>query len=67
MKILRKFVNYSIAFECMQKEIRFEGAYFTLSRQILKVVKKSIFFILESIIILCCGYYLYIFMMFIMV
>ena len=31
MKILRKFVNYSIAFECMQKEIRVEGAYFTLS------------------------------------
>ena len=63
MKILRKLVNYSIAFECMQKEIRVEGAYFTLSRQILKVVKKRliIFFILEIIISLCCGYYLYIF------
>ena len=63
MKILRMFVNYSIAFECMQKEIRVEGAYFTLSWLILEVITKRliIFFILEIIISLCYGYYLYIF------
>ena len=63
MKLIHKLINYSIAFETMQKEIKIDDVYFGFSKVILDIVKKRliIYFTLEIIISICCGYYLYIF------
>ena len=63
MKLLYKLINYSIAFETMQKEIKIDDVYFGFSKVILDIVRKRliIYFVIEIIISLCCGYYLYIF------
>ena len=63
MKLLHKLINYSIAFETIQKEIKIIDDYFRITKILLNVVKIRliIYFIIEIIISFCCGYYLYIF------
>ena len=63
MKIIRKFLNYSFAFEHISISIKNELKYYKSVKRILKIVKKRFcyYFFIELISLSCCGYYLYIF------
>ena len=63
MKFIRKFTNYSFAFEQIGMEIKDEILYYMLIKSILGVVQIRIYiyFFIEFIIANICGYYIYIF------
>ena len=63
MKVIRKFTQYSFAFEQIGMEIKDEILYYKVIKSILGLVQKRIYiyFFIELIIANICGYYIYIF------
>ena len=63
MKFLKKLIEFSYAFETLKHETKEEKHYHNLSSILLRIVHKKLIinFILDIIICILCGYYLYIF------
>ena len=63
MKFMRKLILYSFVFDLLNYEIKEENHYLFLLNQNIKIIHKRIIvcFILELLISLVCGYYIYIF------
>ena len=63
MKFMRKLILYSFVFDLLNYEIKEENHYLFLLNHNIKIIHKRIIvcFILEVLISLVCGYYIYIF------
>ena len=63
MKNIRKWLNYSFAFEYIGIDIKNEIHYFKKVKLIFSFIKKRIciYFFIEIIVSSICGYYIYIF------